>query len=249
MGESQVSIARWVAMGAAGVHGTTDEPLNNCFPSRRLIVSYVDGGTLAESYHRSLPYVYWMNLVLGDPMLAPYAVRPIVTLDGVADGDTVADARMVHVSATDPEGLGVDSLALFLDGTEVARADGDALDLCLDVPGGFTGQLLAVAQKRDDGTARGLHRPKGWLAIQVNGADGFTTCGPHDAGPSIDAMVTPRPDAGPSGADAGTGPGDSSGCACAVHRTSAASATGLAFAGFFTALAFVRLRRGARSPS
>ena len=34
-GESQVSIARWVSMGVAGVHGTTHEPLNSCFPDRQ----------------------------------------------------------------------------------------------------------------------------------------------------------------------------------------------------------------------
>src|SRR5262249_53780186 len=33
-GEAQVSIARWVAMGVAGAHGTTEEPINNAFPTR-----------------------------------------------------------------------------------------------------------------------------------------------------------------------------------------------------------------------
>src|SRR5687767_12514807 len=48
--EAQVSISRWVAKGVAGVHGAVDEPLNNVFPSRRLILDYATGGTLGEAY-------------------------------------------------------------------------------------------------------------------------------------------------------------------------------------------------------
>ncbi|MFK7989303.1 MAG: hypothetical protein AB8I08_25015 [Sandaracinaceae bacterium] len=80
-GESQVSIARWVTAGVAGVHGTVAEPLNNCFPDRELLVRYVDGSTLAEAFHLTMPFVYWRNLVLGDPMAAPFAERPTLTVE------------------------------------------------------------------------------------------------------------------------------------------------------------------------
>ena len=84
-GQSQVSIARWVAMGVAGVHGAVAEPLNNCFPARQFVADYAEGAPLAEAYFRNLPYAYWRNLVLGDPMAAPYAKRPVVSIDGLAD--------------------------------------------------------------------------------------------------------------------------------------------------------------------
>src|SRR4029077_6771867 len=42
-GESQVSIARGVEKGVGGVQGTVDEPLNNVFPNRNLIVDYAKG--------------------------------------------------------------------------------------------------------------------------------------------------------------------------------------------------------------
>ncbi len=122
-GESQVSIARWVAMGVAGVHGTVAEPLNNCFPHRRLILDYVDGATLAEAYGAAMPYAYWRNLVLGDPMAAPYAMRPMVQITGASDGDRLSGAVSIHVDATDPGDRGIASIVLYADGVEVARAD------------------------------------------------------------------------------------------------------------------------------
>lgn len=228
--ERQVSIARWVARGVAGVHGTTDEPLNSVFPARSLITQYVDGATLAEAFHRNLPNVYWHNLVLGDPMVAPYAVRPVVDVAGVAEGDTVTDARTVVVQATDAEGFGVDSLALYRDGRLVAEAAGDSVEYCLNVAAGESATLLAVAQKRDDGSPRGLHRPKGWTTVTVLGGAGQTTCGSGDAGAS-DGGAT---DAGPGDAstddggndDAGTDSGaaepppSGDGCGCGAARCS-----------------------------
>ena len=111
-GESQVSIARWVEKGVGGVQGTVDEPLNNVFPNRNLIVDYVKGAPLAEAYFRWFPYVYWKNLVLGDPMLAPYAKRPVVTISGIADGATQTDATNVTATATDSTGAGIANITL-----------------------------------------------------------------------------------------------------------------------------------------
>ncbi len=243
-GESQVSIARWVAMGVAGVHGTTDEPLNNCFPSRWLIVDYVDGGTLAEAYHRRLPFVYWQNLVLGDPMLAPYAVRPEVTVAGVTEGETLDAPRRITVQATDPEGIGVDSLVVYVDGTEVARSAGEDVEACLVIPEGDDVQVLAVAQKRDDGSDRGFHRPKGWTALRVaSSGTTETECAAStpDGGIGGDAAVAP--DAG--GADAGTETREGSGgCGCSVP---AAGPRGSAIAVLAAALFGLRRRRRGRS--
>lgn len=212
--ERQVSVSRWVARGVAGVHGTTDEPLNSVFPHRALITQYVDGATLAEAYHRNLPNVYWHNLVLGDPMAAPYAVRPEVDISGVTDGDTVSDARSITVSATDREGFGVDALWLYQDGVLVAEAAGDALEYCVSLDAGETASLLAVAQKRDDLSDRGLHRPKGWTALTVTGTAGAAACTAEDAG--LPDSGAPGPDGSAPDADAGPPPPPISddGCGC-----------------------------------
>jgi uncharacterized protein (TIGR03790 family) len=228
-GEVQVSIARWVAQGVAGVHGTTDEPLADAFPRRRVVVAYADGATLAESYLRAMPYVYWHNLVLGDPMLAPYAVRPVVTIEGVAEGATVTDGVEIAVSAADAEHIGVDSLTLYANGRELAHADGDRIDFCLGVPDGETWTLLAVAQKRDDLTDRGLYRPKGWLAVDVTGGPGDKACRE-----GTDAGTTP--DAGAPAVDAGAPLAmlEDEGCGCRASSASSVLAAPLLFAVLFT---------------
>jgi uncharacterized protein (TIGR03790 family) len=215
-GESQVSIARWVALGVAGVHGTTDEPLNNCFPARAFVVDYVDGSTLAESFHRRLPFVYWRNLVLGDPMLAPYASRPEVVIEGVSEGDRIDDARQISVRASAPDAeRSISWLALYQDGLEVGRMEADEGDEpselvmlhCLDLTEGEAVQLLAVAQSADDGTIAGMYRPKGWVEVRIDGAPGRSECsGADDGGPGdADVRDAASPDGdGDADADADT---------------------------------------------
>jgi hypothetical protein len=182
-----------------------------------------------------MPYVYWHNLVLGDPMLAPYALRPAVTIAGVEDGATVNDGVALDVVATDAEGIGVDSLVLYANGTEVARADGDRIDYCLGVLDGETWTLLAVAQKRDDLTDRGLYRPKGWIAIDVSGGPGDKTCRETpDAGAAAPDAGAPAPDA----AAFSTPPSDE-GCGCTTSRSGSGAV-------LFVALATIIGRRRAR---
>jgi len=278
-GERQVSVARWVAQGVAGVHGTTDEPLNNCFPSRRLILDYVDGGTLGEAYFRRMPFAYWRNLVLGDPMAAPYAVRPAVRIDGVDRGETVDGAREITVRAIDPLGRGIESIAVFVDGVEIATAGpGDTLSACLVPPAGDDVQLLAVAQVADDGSPAGFHQPKGWAVRRFTGVPGATRCASPDAGvpdaaPEVgpmdgtpgdrgadgaapsDAGVADATGARPDGgADAGGSPSgstesDEGGCRCTQRPT--ASAGSLLVFGLLTAAAIRRpcARRLARTGS
>ena len=200
-GETQVSIARWVAAGAAGVHGTVDEPLNNCFPSRTFLVRYADGATLAEAFHGSLPYVYWLNLVLGDPMLAPYAQRPTVAIAGVTEHATLPTATAITITATPPMGRAVAHLSLYVDGDEVASAAGPALAHCLATTQGPM-EVLAVATTSAgaDGTAAPWPA-KGWTMLHLSGLTASTTCSPPDAGTrdagSTDAALsTPRPGTG-----------------------------------------------------
>jgi hypothetical protein len=72
-GESQTSIVRFLEAGASATHGTSAEPLNGAFASAGLMVLYARGYTLGEAYALSLPYLRWMNVPVGDPLMAPYA--------------------------------------------------------------------------------------------------------------------------------------------------------------------------------
>lgn len=210
-GETQVAIARWVAAGVGGVHGTVDEPLNNAFPSRRFLVSYADGATLAESFFGAFPYVYWLNLVLGDPMLAPYAERPSVVLTGTSEGATLSAATTLHVAASTASGRAVTHVALYVDGVEVASADASSLDHCLAIEGASEVQLLAVATT--EALAAGAASPwpaKGWQALHVSESGTATACAvPADAATLADA----GPDTTPPDAAIGA-PAPAASCGC-----------------------------------
>ncbi|MFO0650065.1 MAG: TIGR03790 family protein [Polyangiales bacterium] len=172
MGEAQVSISRWAAHGVAGAHGAVDEPLNNCFPHRRFLTEYAEGATLAEAFLRNMPFVYWRNLVLGDPMTAPWAKRPRVTARGATEGEAIEHPRAIEFHVEAPEGGAVADTIVYVDGVERARG-GEAVSLCL--AGDGPRELLAVSQLAAD-TGVGLHQPKGWTRLRVNLRGATGTC-------------------------------------------------------------------------
>jgi len=131
--ESQTSIARFVRAGATGVHGTVAEPLNNSFPDAAAMVLYHEGYSLGESFLYAQEYLYWFNLVLGDPLATPFAARPEVTI-----ADPVAGEDLV-VTATHPDGVG--TLVLYVDDRVVARTEGDTLRWS---HGAGAGEVLAL---------------------------------------------------------------------------------------------------------
>ncbi len=74
--------------GVAGVAGHVDEPILSGVARPMLLVDYARGATAAEAFYRNVPYLSWMNVYVGDPLMqlsrpfAPVADR---------DGDRIAD--------------------------------------------------------------------------------------------------------------------------------------------------------------
>jgi len=58
-----VSISRWIEKGVLAAHGTVGEPYNDAFPDRSLLLDYLKGFTVSESYFMHMPLFYWQNLV------------------------------------------------------------------------------------------------------------------------------------------------------------------------------------------
>lgn len=250
-GEAQVSVARWIARGAAGAHGTVDEPLNNCFPRRDFLTDYAEGSTLAEAYLRNMPFVYWRNVVLGDPMAAPWARRPRVTVDGVREGETLTAPRRITLHGAAPDGATVATTALYLDGVARAHVDGDTISWCLEGDGAR--ELLAVSQLAQD-SGPGLHTPKGWTRLRVtlrNAVGGCDADAGNDAATAVDASddrgdapaVFDAGDDAPRPSDAGAPRTEVNGCACTTTRPSRSRGA------FWAALALLALgvRRGRRA--
>ncbi len=135
--ESQTSVARFVRAGATGAHGTAAEPLNNVFPNAGVLMLYTSGYNLGESYFFSHRFLFWQNIVLGDPLATPYGERPVVVVPTEV-GDKL------EITATHPEGVA--DIALYIDGVRVAESDTDVLSYAVEGDPGDTIDVLAVAR-------------------------------------------------------------------------------------------------------
>jgi uncharacterized protein (TIGR03790 family) len=156
--QSQFPVTHMVRAGVTGVHGAVAEPYNIAFPDWELFKPYVEGFTLAETFHQRMPYVYWMNLTLGDPLCAPYAKRPkpVLTL-----GKT--DARsFTHAKLAAPGAVRID---VYVEGKLEGSVQGDSgeLDLPLFSPFGSPCRVLVEA------TGAGPAEPRGWTVLETAG--------------------------------------------------------------------------------
>jgi uncharacterized protein (TIGR03790 family) len=78
-GSPQSMTGDLVRAGVTGVAGHVAEPfLDGSSRPQILFPAYVAGFNLAESFYLSIPYVSWQNIVIGDPLCAPFE-RPSPT--------------------------------------------------------------------------------------------------------------------------------------------------------------------------
>ncbi|GEM_PF-1692427 len=120
--KSQFPVTWFVEAGVTGVHGAVAEPYAHTFPDVLLFERYTKGFNLAESFYQSLPFLYWMNMVIGDPLAQPFAVAPRVMVEGV--GASVSGEATVKIRAEPPEGESVRGIEIFFRGRPVGRIEG-----------------------------------------------------------------------------------------------------------------------------
>jgi uncharacterized protein (TIGR03790 family) len=208
--ESQTSIARFVRAGATGTHGTVAEPLNNVFPNAGFMLLYSQGYTLGESWLYNQRFVYWVNEYLGDPLVVPFADRPVVDI-----GATVAANRPLPILADHP--WGVATLTVDLDGQRVALGPDDVPPTpeSLGLAPGAQVEVFAVAVS---GPSPDID-PEGWPNAEPvrfdPGVKGWTR-----ATITIEAPIeAPDPDPDP--------PDEEQGCGCS-HISGGSAGFGLA---------------------
>ncbi len=70
----QSLIADLIAQGVTGCKGYVSEPyLDSIARANILFDRYTSGYNLAESFYMASRYLYWKDIVIGDPLCAPYA--------------------------------------------------------------------------------------------------------------------------------------------------------------------------------
>jgi uncharacterized protein (TIGR03790 family) len=113
----QTRVAEYLNQGAGGASGTVIEPLASPpkFPSPVLHVHYARGSSMAEAFYQSVQGPFQL-MIMGDPLCQPWAMIPQVTVDGIADGATLAGQATLTPSAKLFGKREVDRFELFIDG-------------------------------------------------------------------------------------------------------------------------------------
>ena len=71
----QSRIVDLIAQGVTGVKGYVSEPFTLALANPDILFDrYVRGATLAEAFYAASYMVLWKDLVIGDPLCAPYAM-------------------------------------------------------------------------------------------------------------------------------------------------------------------------------
>jgi uncharacterized protein (TIGR03790 family) len=71
----QSRIVDLIAQGVTGVKGYVSEPYTYALAKPEILFDrYLRGATLAEAYYAASPMILWKDLVIGDPLCAPYAL-------------------------------------------------------------------------------------------------------------------------------------------------------------------------------
>ncbi len=116
------SCLEWIRVGCAGTYGTVVEPCNytNKFPQARLHYWYARGFSMGEAFTMSVQAPY-QGILVGDPLCQPYSRGPLVTVDGLTDGQTVTGSVSVTVTSLCATAQGsISRIDLFLDGLRIA---------------------------------------------------------------------------------------------------------------------------------
>ena len=72
----QSRIADLIAQGVTGVKGYVSEPYTLALARPEILFDrYLRGATLAEAFYAASPMVLWKDVVIGDPLCAPYALQ------------------------------------------------------------------------------------------------------------------------------------------------------------------------------
>ncbi len=80
-GYGQSLIADWIAEGASGIKGYTDEPTTGSVANVQILFDRyrVRGWNLAESFYAASPYYVWRQVVVGDPKMRLSTLPPAIS--------------------------------------------------------------------------------------------------------------------------------------------------------------------------
>lgn len=122
-------IADLIPRGLCGAGGYVSEPqVTTATYANVLFDRYIKGFNLAESFYAACPQLFWKTVVIGDPLMAPYATPPEVHIqlaNAVLSG-------VVTVCAEAADESGVSRVEFYLDDTPIGIVTEPPYEVQLD---------------------------------------------------------------------------------------------------------------------
>lgn len=114
---AQMSALRWLQVGNSGSYGTVVEPCNYIEKFTEPAVYYylARGFSIAESHFMSVRNPY-QGVFVGDPLAAPYARRPEVSVSGLVAGATASSTVTIAVTASSAGSVAAARIDAWIDG-------------------------------------------------------------------------------------------------------------------------------------
>jgi len=113
-------IADLFPTGLSGASGYVSEPyLSTATFPNVLFDRYTKGYNMAESFFAACTELFWKTVFVGDPLMAPFATPPTVTLLGL-DGPLTGSAASLAADASDASGIA--KVEFYIDDTLVGTA-------------------------------------------------------------------------------------------------------------------------------
>jgi hypothetical protein len=166
---AQTKMSAWIRRGASGTSGTVEEPCAypGKFPFPSMHAQYFRGLSLGEAHLRSLSYVPFQHLFLGDPMTRPFATFPTVSAT-VPPGPVSGVFSFTPSASTALPGASINRVEVLVDG--VLRASSETVG-----PVSFSTQPLADGPHEvrvlayDNTVIRNVGRWTGVLSVNNHG--------------------------------------------------------------------------------
>lgn len=103
---TQSLIVDLIAQGASAVNGFVSEPFVTVATYPTILFDrYLQGYNVAESFLAATPCIYWKSVVSGDPLMAPYATPPIVSITSPNPEKVAHGMVTIAVEASDASGI------------------------------------------------------------------------------------------------------------------------------------------------
>jgi hypothetical protein len=115
---AQTKMSEWIRKGCSGSWGNVEEPCNypGKYPHPRMHYYYFQGLSLAEAVYRSIGFVPFQGLFIGDPLTRPFSHLPDVSVSGLPAGNASGMISFTPMATTSHPTAGIARFDLLIDG-------------------------------------------------------------------------------------------------------------------------------------